>query len=142
MRFISPFLKPGVYVEVANHGNGAETIPLFKVFMPESVMEPLRETLLSGYIGQGPRVEEFESLLSKWYGHPNVLTLNSGTSALQLALRLANVSNGDFVVSTPMSCLATNTAIRAVGAHPIWADINPRKIQEACPMSAKAIPRT
>ena len=117
-----------------HNGNGLEasSIPLFKVFMPASVMEPLRETLLSGYIGQGARVDEFEAKLSEWFHdpmqshYPNVLTLNSCTSALQLALRLANVGHGDFVISSSMSCLATNTAIRAVGAHPQWADINPR----------------
>src|SRR5438046_1328731 len=69
-------------------------IPLFKVHMLESVLEPLAGTLSSGYIGQGPRVEEFERALSKWFGSQNVLTVNSGTSALQLALRLANVGAG------------------------------------------------
>jgi hypothetical protein len=38
---------------------GGKDIPLFKVFMPESVIEPLRKVLLSGYVGEGPRVEEF-----------------------------------------------------------------------------------
>src|SRR5579862_556295 len=103
----------------------AEQIPLFKVFMPDSVMKPLQETLLSGYIGQGPRVDEFEAKLSDWFGHPHVLTLNSCTSALQLALRLCNVEQGDDVITTAMTCLATNVPIRAMGANPVWADINP-----------------
>jgi hypothetical protein len=68
-----------------------QSIPLFKVFMPESVMEPLRQVLFSGYIGEGPRAEEFERLLGPWFGNSNVLTLNNGTSALHLALRLAGV---------------------------------------------------
>ena len=61
-------------------GQGKD-IPLFKVFLPESVMEPLREVLLSGYIGEGPRVEEFEHQLSPWFANSNVLALNNGTSA-------------------------------------------------------------
>ena len=100
-------------------------IPLFKVFMPESVMEPLKKTLMSGYIGQGQKVDEFEAELCKWLGVERVLTLNSCTSALQLALRLANVGAGDEVISTAMTCTATNVPIMAMGAKIVWADINP-----------------
>mgnify|MGYP001620174058 CR=1 FL=1 len=101
-------------------------IPLFKVHMPESVMAPLQATLMSGYIGQGPRVDEFEVALTPWVGSKNVLTLNSGTSALHLALRLAGVGFGDEVVSTAMTCTATNEPILERGARIVWADINPR----------------
>lgn len=101
------------------------TIPLFKVFMPESVMGPLRDTLFSGYIGQGPRVEEFEKALSARLRAPHVLALNSATSGLQLALRLAGVGPGDEVITTALTCTATNWAILAQGAVPVWADIDP-----------------
>jgi dTDP-4-amino-4,6-dideoxygalactose transaminase len=101
------------------------SIPLFKVFMPESVMEPLREVLLSGYIGEGPRVEEFERQLAPWFGNDQVLALNNGTAALHLALRLAGVGPGDEVISTPMTCSATNEPILAHGAKIVWADIDP-----------------
>ena len=100
-------------------------IPLFKVFMPESIMEPLRKVLFSGYIGEGPRVEEFERRLTPWFGNNNVLALNNGTAALQLALRLANVGYGDEIISTPMTCSATNEPILAMGARIVWADIDP-----------------
>lgn len=100
-------------------------INLFKVFMPDSVMEPLRETLMSGYIGQGEKVKEFERQLASWFNNENVLCVNSGTSALQLALRLSNVGPGDEVISTPMTCSATNMPILASGAKIVWADINP-----------------
>ena len=100
-------------------------IPLFKVFMPESVTKPLQETLLSGYIGEGEKVKEFERQLTPWFGNENVLTTNSGTSAIQLALRLSNVGAGDEVISTPMTCTATNMPILAMGAKIVWADIDP-----------------
>jgi dTDP-4-amino-4,6-dideoxygalactose transaminase len=102
-----------------------EAIPLFKVHMPNTVLEPLAATLFSGYVGQGPRVDEFEHALAPWVGSQNVLTVNSGTSALQLALRLANVGYDDEVISTPMTCTATNTPIMAMGAKIVWADIDP-----------------
>jgi perosamine synthetase len=104
---------------------GGKAVPLFKVHMPESVIAPLTQTLMSGYIGQGPKVDEFEKGLAPWFGSENVITLNSGTSALQLALRLAGVSFGDEVISTAMTCTATNEPIMAAGANIVWGDIDP-----------------
>lgn len=100
-------------------------LPLFKVPMAESVMEPLRKTLFSGYIGQGPKVDEFERALVPWVGNPNALTVNSGTSALHLAMRLAGVERGTEVVSTPMTCSATNEPILERGGDIVWSDIDP-----------------
>lgn len=101
-------------------------IPLFKVNVSKKVDKPLLEVLHSGYIGQGPKVEEFEKILSRFLGNVNVLTVNSGTSAIHLALRLANVKEGDEVISTPMTCSATNEPIFALGAKIVWADIFPK----------------
>jgi len=103
----------------------SEQIPLFKVHMPQSVKEPLLETLFSGFIGQGPKVDEFEENLSIYFNNKNIVTVNSGTSALQLALRLANVGYGDEVISTPMTCTASNMPILASGAKIVWADVDP-----------------
>jgi dTDP-4-amino-4,6-dideoxygalactose transaminase len=100
-------------------------IPLFKVFMPEGAIEASAQVLRSGYIGQGPRVDFFEEKLKAWFSSPHLLTLNSGTSALHLALRLAGVGSGDEVITTPMTCMATNVPILANGASIVWADIDP-----------------
>ena len=87
-------------------------------------MEPLKATLLSGFIGQGPRVEEFEKALSARLETPHTVAVNSATSGLQLALRLAGVGEGDEVITTPLTCTATNWPILAQGAIPIWADVD------------------
>lgn len=94
--------------------------------MAESVMEPLRATLLSGFVGQGPRVEEFEHALARRFDNEHVLAVNNGTSALHLALRLANVGQGDEVITTPLTCTATNMPILERGARIVWSDINPK----------------
>src|SRR5512139_496256 len=99
-------------------------IPLFKVFMPETVMEPLSKTLLSGFIGQGQKVEEFEAGLKSWFDHQHLATVNSGTSALHLALKLNGVGPGDEVITTPLTCFATNAPIIHTGADLIWADVD------------------
>src|SRR6185369_1382185 len=87
---------------------------------------PLLEVLHSGYIGQGKKVDQFEKELAKYLDNENILTLNSGTSAIELALHLSGAKPGKSVVSTPMTCSATNTAILSRGAEIIWADINPK----------------
>lgn len=102
-------------------------IPLFKVFMPETVKEPLLKTLFSGYIGQGAKVEEFEKELGKLIGNKNVLTVNSGTSALTLAYHMCLDEPGDEVITTPMTCAATNVPIiNTKQGKIVWADINPK----------------
>ena len=100
-------------------------IPLFKVFMPKSVDEKIVKILHSGYIGQGLKVDEFEKRFAKFIKNPYALALNSGTSAMHLALRLANISYGDEVITTPMTCVGTNMPILAQGGKIIWADIDP-----------------
>jgi len=100
-------------------------ITLFKVHMPGSVTQSLLNTLFSGFIGQGKRVEEFEDALIAWTGNAHNLALNNGTSGLHLALRLANIGPGDEVISSPMTCTATNTPIVDSGATIVWSDIDP-----------------
>src|SRR5262245_34164342 len=102
------------------------TVPLFRVHMPprDVLMPALEQTLYSGHVGQGPRVAEFEAAVAAYLGNPNVLTVNSGTSATQRAVRLPKVRGGT-VVTTPMTCAATNLPVLAEGAAPVWADIDP-----------------
>lgn len=121
-------------------------IPLFKVFMPKSVRRPLLKTLFSGWIGQGPRVDEFENLLSKRFKTRQLVTVNSGTSALQLAVKLAGVKPDDEVITTPLTCTATNWAILACGGKLVWADvdeltanIDPKTIEPLIGKKTKAI---
>lgn len=101
-------------------------IPLFKVFMPPTVDVPLLKTLHSGYIGQGPKVEEFEDALSEYLDAPYVLTTITGTAALHLAYRLAGVK-GHEVLTSPVTCMATNLPILSEGGIIRWVDVDPEK---------------
>lgn len=100
-------------------------IPLFKVFMAPEAPQRVSEVLQSGYIGQGAKVEEFEKALVPWVGRDQILTTNSCTSAIHLALRIAGVGPWDEIITTPMTCFATNAPIAALGAIPVWADVYP-----------------
>lgn len=99
-------------------------IPLFKVFMGENVLAAVSRTLYSGYIGQGPKVEEFEKALIKYVGNDLCLSLNTGTSALHLAMHMIGIGGGE-VITTPLTCTATNWPIIACGAKPVWCDVDP-----------------
>jgi dTDP-4-amino-4,6-dideoxygalactose transaminase len=101
-------------------------IPLFKVFMSEDAPRRVADTLMSGYIGQGERCEEFEAAFGELVGAPEPpLLLNSCTSAIDLALHLCGVGPGDEVISTPVTCTATNSPIVTRGARIVWADVDP-----------------
>jgi len=90
----------------------------------DAMTEPLLATLYGGQITQGPKVDEFEQALISVTGNPFTATVNSGTSALTLAVRLCDAGPGDEVISTPMTCSATNEAILASGATIVWADVD------------------
>lgn len=123
-----------------------KNIPLFKVHMPKSVLDPLKDVLFSGYIGQGSKVEFFEQQLRDFLDTKYILTTNNGTAALHLALRLAGVGYGDEVITTPLTCTATNWPILANGAALKWCDIDPttgnidwRSIEKLITKKTKAI---
>src|SRR3989344_9328332 len=100
-------------------------IPNYQPFVPQESIDLVIQTLKSGWIGgDGPRVKEFEGKIAKIIKNDNVLAVNSGTSALQLGLRLAGTRGGE-VITTAMTCIATNVAIVSEGAIPVWADIDP-----------------
>lgn len=96
---------------------------MFYPFMPESVIEKLAETLKDRWIGQGPKVDEFEKEFSSKFGLKYVVALNSATSGLRLALAIAGVGPGDEVITTPQTAPPTNTAILEQYATPVFADI-------------------
>jgi len=106
------------------------TIPLFKVFMADTAAKETGEILKSGYIGQGPKVDEFERLLKQHFNNDYVVTVNSGTSALQLAVHLIKPENGfsdsDEIIVTPLTCFASVSAIIANGCKVRWADVDPK----------------
>ena len=121
-------------------------IPLFKVFMANETSEEVSKVLMSGFIGQGPKVEDFESLLKGYFNNPNVVTTNAATSAEHIALHMlkrpeknvkgyhgvAFVENQwdgigpeDEVLTTPLTCTATNWPILANGMKLKWVDVDP-----------------
>jgi len=87
-------------------------------------MPELQETIYSGMLTEGVKVKEFEEKLqTKFALDSRPLSTNSGTSALQLAYRCADIK-GKIVLATPMTCTATNMPILAEGGKIVWVDID------------------
>ena len=94
--------------------------------MSENASEAVGSVLQSGFIGQGPKVEEFEDALhAHLQTSTRPVTVNSCTSAIDLALHLCGVGPGDEVISTPQTCFASQVGAIHRGAVIRWADIDP-----------------
>lgn len=113
-----------------------QQIDLFKVYMSSNASTEVAKVLNSGYIGQGPKVEEFERDLKTFFNNDYLVTLNSGTSALHLALELLKKSrnewpgwgDGDEVLTTALTCTATNWPLLAQGLNVKWVDVDPKTL--------------
>jgi dTDP-4-amino-4,6-dideoxygalactose transaminase len=126
------------------------TIDLFRPFVAEGAALIRLSRVLAAdeqgrrYLGEGPLVKEFERRFAALVGTLPTVTVavNSCSSALALALQLADVAGGE-VISTPMSCTATNEAIVNAGARIVWADIHPANgLIDAADVARKLTPRT
>lgn len=116
-------------------------IKLFKPFISEEAKASVMRVLSSDQIAQGPEVELFEKELEEKLGK-KCLTVNSGTSALELAYELAGVDEGDEVITPILTCTATNLPILHRGAKIVFADITKDLNIDIEDVKRKITPRT
>jgi perosamine synthetase len=102
-----------------------EVIPLARPVLGEEEERAVIEVLRSGQLSLGPRVEEFERLFAERVGAPFASAVSSGTAGLHLALRAVGVGEGDEVITSPFSFVASANAALYEGARPVFADIDP-----------------
>jgi len=98
-------------------------IDLFKPWITEAETDAVAEVMRSGWLGMGPKVEEFERLFSEYVEASHAVALSSGTAALQLALEVLGIGPGDKVIVPAMTFVSTAHAVCHVGATPIFADV-------------------
>lgn len=89
------------------------------------VLAALEAVCESSRFAQGPVTAEFEKAFADYCGVKHCIGVNSGTSALHLAMRCLNVEPGDEVITSPMTFIATAWAISYIGATPVFVDIDP-----------------
>jgi perosamine synthetase len=102
-----------------------EVIPLARPVLGLTEERLVSEVLTSGQLSLGPRLVEFERLFAEFVGSPLACAVSSGTAGLHLALRAVGVSDGDEVVTSPFSFVASANVAFYERARPVFADIDP-----------------
>jgi len=100
-----------------------DKIVMFHPYVTESQRNAVNETLKTRWIGQGDKVDLFEEKFGQKFGVPYAVSVNSCTSAIETAIDLIGLKAGDKVITTPLTCTATNLPLVRRGCELIWADI-------------------
>jgi len=116
-----------------------EQIPLAQPLLGDAEERAVRDVLRSGQLSLGPRLPAFERAFSARLGIGHASAVSSGTAGLHLALRAAGVSDGDEVVTSPFSFVASANAAIYERARPVFADIDPRTLNLDPQAAAAAI---
>lgn len=99
-------------------------LKLFKPYVSLRAIYYVTRTLLSSQLAEGPKVKQFEKEFGEKFNKKNVVAVNSGTSALELAYELAGIMPGDEVIVPVLTCTATNLPILHRKAKIVFADID------------------
>ena len=100
-------------------------IPIARPLIGEEEKQTVLEVLSSGILAQGPKVEAFERAFARMCGTKHAIATSSGTTALYVALLAHGIGEGDEVITTPFTFVASANAILYTGARPIFVDIDP-----------------
>jgi len=121
-------------------------IPIGKPDIGAEEIRAVGETLKSGWVTQGKRVEELEKAFAEYCNVKHGVAVNTGTAALHTALAALGIGDGDEVITTPLSCVASPNPIRYLNARPVFADvdsktlnIDPTEIEKKVSEKTKAI---
>ena len=99
-------------------------VKLFKPYVSYRSIFNVVKVLLGTQLAEGPQVKLFEAEFAKKFGLQNVVAVNSGTSALELAYELADIGEGDEVITPVLTCTATNIPLLHRKAKIVFADID------------------
>jgi perosamine synthetase len=99
-------------------------IPLFKPSITEEEISAVIEVLNSGWLGLGPKTEQFEKNFSEYVGSNFAVGLNSGTAALHLALNVIGLEEADEVIVPTITFISTAHAVSYQRAIPVFTDVN------------------
>jgi dTDP-4-amino-4,6-dideoxygalactose transaminase len=101
------------------------------------------QVLESGWLGTGPKTQEFEERFRSYTGAKNAVALNSCTAGMELCLLVAGIGQEDEVITTPMTFAATANVIIHCGAVPVFADINEHTLNiDPSDIERRITPRT
>ena len=130
-------------------GAAVDTLKMIPIAAPQIGDEERRavlEVLDSGQLAQGPVVEAFEREFAEWCGVPNAVAVTNGTAALHLLMLAHGIHEGDEVITSPFTFVASANVALFVGARPVFVDIesetyclDPAKVEAAITPRTRAI---
>ncbi len=98
-------------------------IPVAKPYLTKDEAQAAYDTILSGWVTQGPRVQEFEEKFASYVGAKYAIAVSSCTTALHLSLIVSDIQPGDEVICPSMSYIATANSIKHAGAKPVFTEV-------------------
>lgn len=117
-------------------------LPFAKPSLSDAAIEEVVATLRSGWITTGPRVVKFEEMLTEYHGGRRALALTSATAGLHLALLALGLKEGDEVITTPLTFIATLNTIVLAGGTPVLVDIDDSLNMDVAKLKVAITPRT
>ncbi|NPE27401.1 UDP-4-amino-4,6-dideoxy-N-acetyl-beta-L-altrosamine transaminase [Methanococcoides sp. SA1] len=99
-------------------------IPYGAQWITEEDIDEVIDVLKSDWITTGPKIRDFEEAISNYIGCDNCVAVNSGTSALDIAVQSLDLERGNEIITTPFTFVATSNSIIYNGLKPVFADIN------------------
>jgi len=100
-------------------------IPIAKPYLNQEDAQAAYDVIMSGWITQGPRVQEFEEKFAAYTGAKYAVAVSNCTTGLHLAMIVAGIGSGDEVICPSMSYIATANCIMYTGAKPVFAEVHP-----------------
>ena len=123
-----------------------KNVSLSKPDITKKELDAIAEVLSSSILSIGPKVKEFEKKIAEYVGAKHAIAVNSGTSALHLCVRSLGIKDGDEIITTPFSFIASANCALFERAKPVFVDINSdtlcidaSKIEEKITSKTKAI---
>jgi perosamine synthetase len=117
-------------------------IPIAKPTLDKAEAQAAYDTILSGWVTQGPRVQEFEEKFAEYVGAKYAVALSNCTTSLHLSLLCAGVGAGDEVICPSLTYIATPNSIKYTGATPIFANVNDAYNMDVEEVRRKITPKT
>lgn len=121
-------------------------VPLLKPYFDSEELDEIKKVLESGWVSQGPKVEEFERRVAEYLGVKHVIAVTNCTSALHLSLLSLGIGRGNEVIVADYTFPATAHSVLYCGAKPVFVDvdlktynIDPLKIEKKINKKTKAI---
>lgn len=117
-------------------------IPVAKPYLDQAEAQAAYDVVMSGWVTQGPRVQEFEERFAAYVGSRYAVAVSNCTTALHLAMIVSGIGPGDEVICPSLSYIATANSIKYVGAKPVFAEVNEDYNLDVADVEKKVTPCT